>query len=212
MSFVDLDDFLARARLRLDPVEGRERLPEGGDIEFLDASAIENIRPAAVLVPIIPRPGGPTALLTHRPDTMPTHPGQVAFPGGKVDPADADEIEAALREAEEEVGVDPSTVQLIARGSPYLTGTASRIVPVIGVLPADFEPKPDPTEVADVFETPLSFLMSARNHHKRSADWGGQTRHYFEMPYEGHRIWGVTAGIIRALYERLYEPEEETEA
>ena len=211
MAFVDLDDFLARARLRLDPVQGRERLSEGGDIELLDAGAIHNIRRAAVLVGLIPRPGGPTALLTHRPDTMPTHPGQVAFPGGKVDPADADEIEAALREAHEEVGVEPSTVQLIGRGAPYITGTAFRIVPVIGVLPADFVAVPDPEEVADVFETPLSFLFNGANHHRQQAHWNGQMRHYFEMPYQGHRIWGVTAGIIRALYERLYEPEEETE-
>ena len=212
MAFIDLDDFLARARLRLDPVEGRQRLSEGGDIEFLDAQGIENIRAAAVLVGLIPRPGGPTALLTHRPDTMPTHPGQVAFPGGKVDPADADEVEAALREANEEVGVDPDRVQLIARGAPYITGTAFRIVPVIGVLPADFVARPDPEEVADVFETPLSFLFNSANHHRQKTHWRGQMRHYFEMPYEGHRIWGVTAGIIRALYERLYEPEEETGA
>ena len=212
MAFIDLDDFLARARLRLDPVEGRQRLSEGGDIEFLDAQGIENIRAAAVLVGLIPRPEGPTVLLTHRPDTMPTHPGQVAFPGGKVDPADADEVEAALREANEEVGVDPHSVRLIGRGAPYITGTAFRIVPVIGVLPADFVAKPDPEEVADVFETPLSFLFNGANHHRQKTHWRGQIRHYFEMPYEGHRIWGVTAGIIRALYERLYEPEEETEA
>ena len=209
MAFHDLDDFLARARLRLDPVRGRERLPEGGDIEFLDETGITNIRPAAVLVPIIPRADGPYVLLTHRPDTMPTHAGQVAFPGGKVDPADADEIEAALREAEEEVGVDPHTVELVARGAPYITGTAFRIVPVIGILPAGFVARPDPLEVADVFEAPLSFLMKKKNHHSKSADWGGRIRTYYEMPYEGHRIWGVTAGIIRALYERLYEPEEE---
>ncbi len=209
MAFHDLDDFLARARLRLDPVSGRERLPEGGDIEFLDANAITNIRPAAVLVPIIPRKGGATVLLTHRPDTMPTHAGQVAFPGGKVDPADADEIEAALREANEEVGVDPDTVELVARGAPYITGTAFRIVPVVGILPADFVAQPDPLEVADVFEAPLSFLMQTKNHISRTTEWGGRLRSYFEMPYEGHRIWGVTAGIIRALYERLYEAEEE---
>ncbi|WP_300376211.1 CoA pyrophosphatase [Henriciella sp.] len=211
MAFVDLDDFLARARLRLDPVEGRERLPEGGDIEFLDATGIASIRPAAVLVGLIPRESGPTVLLTHRPETMATHAGQVAFPGGKVDPGDADEVEAALREAHEEVGVEPDKAELIARGAPYITGTAFRIVPVLATLPADFIARPDPLEVADVFETPLSFLMNADNHQRRSGHWRGQTRHYFEMPYEGHRIWGVTAGMIRALYERLYEAGEETE-
>lgn len=209
MAFVDLDDFLARARLRLDPIEGEERLSEGGDIEFLDADGIANIRRAAVLVPIIPRDGGPTALLTHRPDTMKAHPGQVAFPGGKVDPVDADEIEAALREAEEEVGVNPDEVKLISRGAPYITGTGFRIVPVLGVLPEGFVARPDPIEVDSVFETPLSFLMKAANHQRQKASWKGQVRHYYEMPYEGHRIWGVTAGIIRALYERLYEPGEE---
>lgn len=209
MAFVDLDDFLARARLRLDPVTGEERLAEGGDIEFLDADGIAGIRRAAVLVPIIPRAGGPAVLLTHRPDTMPTHPGQVAFPGGKVDPIDADEIEAALREAEEEVGIDPDAIELIARGAPYITGTGFRIVPVVAVLHESFVARPDPVEVDSVFETPLSFLMKAANHHRQQTSWKGQIRHYYEMPYEGHRIWGVTAGIIRALYERLYEPGEE---
>lgn len=211
MAFVDLDDFLARARLRLDPVEGEERLAEGGDIEFLDEQGIANIRRAAVLVPIIPRRAGPVALLTHRPNTMKAHPGQVAFPGGKVDPADADEIEAALREAEEEVGVVPDEVELIARGAPYITGTGFRIVPVVGVLPGDFEPRPDPHEVDSVFEAPLDFLMKTANHHRQSTRWKGQVRTYYEMPWQGHRIWGVTAGIIRALYDRLYDPGEETQ-
>lgn len=209
MAFHNLDDFLARARLRLDPVEGRERLPEGGDLDFLDTQGIANIRAAAVLIGIIPRKSGPTALLTHRPDTMPTHAGQVAFPGGKVDPSDADEVEAALREAHEEVGVEPDTVQLVARSAPYITGTSFRIVPVVGILPADFVADPDPHEVADVFEAPLDFLMDSHNHHARSTQWRGQRRDYYEMPYEGHRIWGVTAGIIRALYERLYEAGED---
>lgn len=211
MAFVDLDDFLARARLRLDPVEGRERLAEGGDLDSLDASGIANIRPAGVLVPIIPRASGPTVLLTHRPKTMSTHPGQVAFPGGKVDPVDANEVEAALREAHEEVGVEIDAVELVARGAPYITGTAFRIVPLVGVLPADFEPVPDPIEVAEVFEAPLAFLMNRANHHEKSVQWSGRMRDYYEMPYDGHRIWGVTAGIIRALYERLYESGEDTD-
>ncbi|WP_084418072.1 CoA pyrophosphatase [Henriciella litoralis] len=209
MAFVDLEDFLARARLRLDSVEGAEKLSEGGDVELLDSDGIASIRRAAVLVSIIRRPEGPTTLLTHRPDTMPTHAGQVAFPGGKVDPVDADEVEAALREAHEEVGVEPDSVELVARCAPYITGTGFRIVPVIGILPDDFVPKPDPTEVESVFETPLSFLMNGKNHHERSAQWNGQRRYYYEMPYQGHRIWGVTAGIIRALYERLYDLGEE---
>ncbi len=202
--FTSLEDFLARARDRLDPLDGRVRLPEGGDLDFLTHEQILSIRPAGVLIGVIDRPGGPTALLTQRPDTMATHPGQVAFPGGKVDPADADEVAAALREAEEEVGVDPRNVELIARAQPYLTGTGFRVVPVVARLPADFIACPCEKEVAAVFETPLDFLMNPENHDRLQGVWKGQTRHYYEMPHGGFRIWGVTAGIIRALWQELY--------
>ncbi len=202
--YTDLEDFLARARLRLDPVEGRERLAEGGDLDFLDAAALRAIRPAGVLIGVCPRPSGPAVILTERPETMANHPGQVAFPGGKVDPTDHDEVTAALREAHEEIGLPPSDVALIGRSAPYFTGTRFRIVPVLGVLPADFQPVPEPGEVAEVFETPLAFLMDPANHQRRSAVWQGRERTYYEMPHGGHRIWGVTAGIIHTLWRILY--------
>ena len=121
-----------------------------------------------------------------------------------MDPNDADEVAAALREAHEEVGVEPASTQLIARGAPYLTGTGFRIVPVLAVLTADFEPVPCEVEVAAVFETPLDFLMDPANHDRQSGTWRGQERHYYQMPHGGFRIWGVTAGIIRTLYLELY--------
>ena len=205
MSFTTLDDFLARASTRLDPISGEQRLSEAGDLEFVDRDRLDSIRPAAVLIPVIPRLEGPTALLTQRPDTMASHPGQVAFPGGKIDAGDADDVAAALREAHEEVGVHPDMVQLVARAAPYVTGTAFRITPVIGVLPADFVPQPDPTEVADVFEARLDFLFDITNHQTGTAFYKGKHREFTEMPWQGFRIWGVTAGIIRDLYAHLYE-------
>lgn len=209
MSWAGLDDFLARAAARLDPVTGPETLPEGGDIDLVPDDVAGSIRPAAVLIGVLPRQTGPKVLLTTRPKTMPTHAGQVAFPGGKVEQADPDEVAAALREAEEEVGLPVSAVNLVGRGEAYVTGSAFRITPVLAMLPADFEPVPDPTEVDEVFETPLDFLMNPDNHDAREALWQGHVRRYYEMPHNGYRIWGVTAGIIRNLYDRLYSGETE---
>ena len=112
---------------------------------------------------------------------------------------------AVVRPAAVLVGVNPSDVDVLGRSAPYVTGTMFRITPVVGLLPADFEPKPDPTEVADVFETPLDFLMNIANHKVGSAVYNGQERKFYEMPHGGFRIWGVTAGIIRKLYHTLYD-------
>jgi len=203
--FTSLQDFLDRAGRHLDPIRGPSALAEVGDLDFISAPMRARICPAAVLIPIIPRPGGPTALLTQRPDTMAAHPGQVAFPGGKMDACDADSVATALREAEEEVGIEADRVDLVACGAPYITGSAFRITPVIGLLPADFTARPDPREVAATFEAPLDYLLDSANHKSATGVWQGQSRTYYEMPWQGYRIWGVTAGIIRDLYNTLYD-------
>lgn len=204
MSWKGLDDFRARCRTRLDPLKGRERLPETGDMDVLGVEELLNIRPAAVLIGVVERNSEAVSVLTKRPETMSRHAGQVAFPGGKVDPTDADEVDAALREAEEEVGADPETVELLGRSAPYVTGSQFRVTPVVGILPSDFVAVPEPDEVADVFEVPMSWLMDPANHEIKTGEWKGVERRYIEMNGQRHRIWGVTAGIIRNLYLILY--------
>ncbi|MBI1341032.1 CoA pyrophosphatase [bacterium] len=159
---------------------------------------------AAVLIGLIERGDDFGVLLTLRPDTMARHAGQVAFPGGRIDAGDGSALRAALREAHEEVGVDAERVRVIGQTPPYLTSTGFLVAPFVGILPDDFTPSPDPREVADVFETPLSFLMDPRNHELHERSYGGVVRSFFAMPHNGRYIWGATAGIIRGLYDGLY--------
>jgi 8-oxo-dGTP pyrophosphatase MutT (NUDIX family) len=160
-------------------------------------------RPAAVLVPIVDRAEGLTVLLTQRPETMPTHAGQIAFPGGKMDRGDDSPVATALREAEEEIGLDRTRVDLLGFLDCYQTGTGFRVVPVVALVAPPFTLRVDPREVADVFEVPLAFLMDRSNHHTHSREYRGVTRHFYAMPYGERYIWGATAGMLRNLYERL---------
>lgn len=171
------------------------------------APEIKTYRKAAVLVGLIDRGDDYGVVLTLRPESMALHAGQVAFPGGRIDPGDVTPLAAALREASEEVGVDPLSVTILGQGDPYLTGTGFSISPFVGVLPPAFTPQPHPREVADVFETPLSFLMNPANHQRHEREFKGALRAYYAMPHNGRYIWGATAGMIRSLYDRLYGSE-----
>jgi len=207
------DDFRLRAAAHGLPLYDAAVMEPGapglrGDHELngglLDDIAPESYRMAAVLVPVIDRPGEASVLLTRRSAEMPSHAGQIAFPGGKMEPWDATLVDTALREAQEEVGLSPELVKPIARLDTYHTRTGFRIVPILGVVSPGFTLVPDRREVDDVFEVPLEFLMTVANHQRHSLMWQGRERYFYAMPYGERYIWGATAGILRMMYERLY--------
>ena len=160
---------------------------------------------AAVLVPLIERPQGLTVLLTLRTDHLAAHAGQVSFPGGRIDARDADATAAALREAEEEIGLPPRLVEVIGRLDTYVTRTGFEVVPLVGFVDPGFEPRPDPIEVAEAFEVPLDFLVDPANHRRQSREYQGTLRWFYAMPWERHYIWGATAGMLVNLAEVLRE-------
>ncbi len=211
MTFTTPEDFLARARRRLLPIDASFEEGPAGDHDLSPAFQGEQPREpriAAVLIGLIPRDGDYGVQLTLRPDTMAQHPGQVAFPGGRLDPEDESVLDAALRESEEEIGLRRSQVEIVGRSRGYLTGTGYLIAPFVGLIDPGFQADPHPEEVADAFETPLSFLMNPANHELHKVFWKGRDREYFAMPHNGRYIWGATAGMIRALYNRLYAEEQ----
>jgi 8-oxo-dGTP pyrophosphatase MutT (NUDIX family) len=157
---------------------------------------------AAVLVAITDRPE-PGVILTQRPTTMRKHAGQVAFPGGRIDQTDHDVVAAALREADEEIGLSPSAVTVIGSADPYCTITGFEVTPVLGVIPPDLPLTANPDEVAAIFEAPLGWLLDPANHEPRTVDINGVERHYVEMHWDGFRIWGATAAMIVNLSRRL---------
>jgi 8-oxo-dGTP pyrophosphatase MutT (NUDIX family) len=158
--------------------------------------------PAAVLVAITDRPE-PGVLLTLRQPYLKRHAGQIAFPGGRVDPEDKDVIATALREAQEEIGLDPSLVDVVGTSDLYRIGTGFAVTPVVGVIPPDLPLAPHEGEVAAVFETPLAFLLTPGNHAPQSMVWEGRERHFHEIVWEDRRIWGATAAMIINLGARL---------
>ena len=161
------------------------------------------LRPAAVLVPLVDRPEGMSVLLTRRTDHLSAHAGQIAFPGGRIEPEDPDAAAAALRETEEEVGLRRDRVTLIGRLDTYVTGTGFEITPVVGIVSPPFPLTIDPFEVADVFEVPLSFVLDPGNHRRTERLFEERRRVFFVLPYEGRNIWGATAGMLVNLAEVL---------
>lgn len=160
--------------------------------------------PAAVLIGLVQREAGVNVLLTRRSDNLRSHTGQVALPGGRMDDGERP-WETALREAHEEVGLDPRFVSLIGLSTPYQTGSGYLITPVVGFVREGFSLSPNPHEVADIFETPFGFLMDPANYEEREGQApGGELRRFYATTHDERYIWGATAGILRALYERLY--------
>jgi len=159
-----------------------------------------SFRPAAVLVPLVRREPGITVLLTQRTEDMPSHAGQIAFPGGRKQQEDADARATALRETEEEVGLSRTFVQVIGAVDPYRTGTGYEITPVVGIVTPGFTIHADPREVADVFEVPLSHFLDAQNHRVDSRIFQGRERRFYAMPYGDRYIWGATAGMLKNLH------------
>jgi 8-oxo-dGTP pyrophosphatase MutT (NUDIX family) len=205
-------EFFARTRTRLtldvpsginDPNITPARGDHDADPVMKKIAAVRPIKPAAVLVPIVDHPE-PTVLLTQRAQHLPNHPGQISFPGGKIEKADASPLAAALRETEEEIGLDRGAAEPLGYLDLYMTTLGYRIVPVVARIKPGFALKLNTSEVDATFEVPLAFLMDQANVARHSRDWQGMTRHYYAITFGERYLWGLTAGILRNLHERIY--------
>jgi 8-oxo-dGTP pyrophosphatase MutT (NUDIX family) len=213
VSVLSADEFFGRARQRLtlevpaaltDPSLTPKRGDHDLDPVMAKIAQVRPIRPAAVLVGIVAR-DEPMVLLTQRSQHLPDHPGQISFPGGKIDPGDKTPLDAALREAHEEIGLERGQVEPLGYLDLYMTTLGYRIVPVLARIAPDYRLELNVGEVDDAFEVPLSFLMDVANHQRGSREWQGVMRTYYAMPFGERNIWGVTAGIVKNLHERIWE-------
>ncbi|MEM6662653.1 MAG: CoA pyrophosphatase [Pseudomonadota bacterium] len=198
--FLTLDD--VKAALALDTIGIRTDFDLNPDVRA-EQLGIHKERPAAVLCGLRPAADGLRVVLTQRAAHLNHHAGQVAFPGGKVDPDDLTDHHTALREAEEEIGLPRAGVEIIGTLDAYLTSTGFRVTPVVGVIAPDWTPVPDPGEVEEVFEPPLDFLMNPANRVRHHHDRLGYRRYFYAMPWEGRYIWGATAGMLKGLSDRI---------
>jgi len=212
MKTLSAAEFFTRARARLtldvpigltDPTITPRRGDHDADPVMQKIAEVRPIRPAAVLVPVVDH-SEPTVLLTQRSAHLPDHAGQVSFPGGKIDKTDADPLASALREAEEEIGLDRSHVEPLGYLDLYMTTLGYRIVPVIARVLPGFKLTLNESEVDATFEVPLAYLMDQTNVQRHSRVWQGMTRHYYAITFGERYIWGVTAGILRNLHELIY--------
>lgn len=187
----------------------RDQRVEGDLNDDLNQAEIEemtkDLRLAAVLVPLVEHADEPSILLTRRADHLEKHSGQVAFPGGKVEDSDATPIAAALRETEEEIGLDPSHIEIAGVLDTYQTGTGFLILPVVGFVKPGFTLTPDKNEVADVFEVPAHIALSTQNWKTDSGEWKGRMWNFYSMDYQGYNIWGATAGMLMHMSRRIAE-------
>jgi 8-oxo-dGTP pyrophosphatase MutT (NUDIX family) len=191
-----------------DPRSGRALGPSDWDLNPElkgDLAVMPTPRPAAVLVPIMLRPAL-TVLLTQRSHDVSSHPGQISFPGGKVEAGDRSALDCALREAAEEIGLPAAHAEPLGYLDSYRTGSGFQIVPVVALVRPGFPVVLDPGEVADVFEVPLRFLMDPANHRKDQREWRGRLRSFYAMPFGERYIWGATAGMLKNMHQRLFAP------
>ncbi len=201
-----INALIDRLRLRLDPVDTPDMSPRfgDGDLNGVPTPTGQTLKPAAVIAPLLIHDGPPRLLLTERASHLNKHAGQIAFPGGRIEAEDASPLDAALREMHEEVGIGRAHVDVLGRFDPYETVTGYCVTPFVGIVRPGYQIMADPSEVADVFETPFEFLMNPDNHQRQSRVWQGRERHFYAMPWQERYIWGATAGMLKSLHDRLY--------